>query len=151
MASSAEAPRLAALGLALTLALAPAASAAAGEIDRRSASPLEGIWRNARDTVHVEVRACAPVPCGYVVYATPKAQADARRSGVAPLIGIRILKDLTPNPAGGWFAKVFVPDLNLNLSGTASLVDPDTLKVQGCLVIGVLCKSQVWTRVKDAG
>ena len=45
--------------------------------------------------------------------------------------------------------KVFVPDLDMTLSGSATLSDPNSLRAKGCLIGRVLCKSQVWTRIAD--
>jgi uncharacterized protein (DUF2147 family) len=45
---------------------------------------------------------------------------------------------------------VFVPDLNMTLSGTADFPDAMTMKAKGCLLPNLLCKSQTWKRVDIA-
>ena len=105
-----------------------------------------GVWRNPKNSVHVEVKPCGDHACGYVVWASEKAQRDAREAG-SELIGLQIFRDMTPSRAGAWRGKVFVPDLNRTFSGRAEPLDATRLRAKGCLVAGVVCKSQIWTRM----
>ena len=41
-----------------------------------------------------------------------------------------------------------MPDLNATFTGTAQLIDSNSLRARGCLFAGIGCKSQVWTRVQ---
>jgi uncharacterized protein (DUF2147 family) len=125
----------------IALALsAPAARAAATE-------GIYGVWRNPKNTVHVDIRPCGTSACGYAIWASPKAQAAARRGSGKELIGMQLLRDFAPAKTG-WRGKVFVPDMNITLSGAARLVDAEHLDAQGCL-LAVICKHQIWTRVAE--
>ena len=106
-----------------------------------------GIWRNPKDNVRVEIKGCGTSTCGVVVYASPKAQADARKSGYDTLIGQQLLRDFEPVGNGFMRGKVFVPTLKITLSGTAEFIDARTLRAKGCVLGKMLCKSQIWTRV----
>lgn len=109
---------------------------------------IHGVWRNPKNSVHVEIKPCAAGACGYVVWATEKAKADAREGGTKELIGLQLLRDFSQDKKGTWRGKVFVPDLNRTFTGSAELAGPTTLKAKGCFV--VLCKSQTWTRINSA-
>jgi len=109
---------------------------------------IHGVWRNPKNSVHVEIKPCAAGACGYVVWATDKAKADAREGGTANLVGLQLLRDFSQDKKGVWRGKVFVPDLNRTFTGIAELSGPTTLKAKGCFV--VLCKSQTWTRISTA-
>jgi len=132
------------LGLVLAFALTSAGRADTGE------PGLFGLWRNPKDTVHVEIRNCGPSACGVVVWASPKAQQAARKGSGKELVGLQILRDFARRGDDIWRGSVFVPDLNLTLSGTARLVDEDRLEAKGCLVGGLFCKSQVWYRLNGS-
>lgn len=129
---------------ALALVLSPAASAAQAAPDG-----LFGVWRNPKDSVHLDIRSCGESACGYVVWASAKAQADARRGSGKELIGQQLLRDFAPTDRG-WRGKVFVPDLNVTLGGAVRPLDGEHLQAKGCLISGLLCKSQVWSRVAPA-
>lgn len=128
----------AAAGLAAGLAVAPPASA--------QDVFTYGVWRNPKNTVHVEIKPCGGGrACGNVVWANEDAKADARKGGTPNLIGLQLLRDFQLQKNGSWKGKVFVPDLNMTLSGTADFPDASTMKAKGCLLM--FCKSQTWRRV----
>jgi len=101
------------------------------------------------DSVRVEIKNCGASTCGVVVYASPKAQADARKSGYDTLIGQQLLREFEPVGNGAMRGKVFVPTLKVTLSGTAEFLDSKTMRAKGCVLGKVLCKSQIWTRVDN--
>lgn len=132
------------------LAALAVASLGAPEIAAAQASGVEGVWRNPKNTVHIKIQPCGANLCGYVVWATPKAQADARKAGTESLVGAQLLRNFGPSTTRGtWRGKVFVPDMNATFSGTAELVDANTLKARGCLIAGLGCKTQNWKRVES--
>lgn len=132
---------LAGLAIAASLVLVSTAAAA------QPAPGVEGVWRNPKNSVHVNIKPCGQKLCGLVVWASPGAQEDARKGGTDNLIGLQLLRDFGPEKPGVWKGKVFVPDLKATFSGRAELIDANTLKARGCLLAGVLCKAQTWRRI----
>jgi len=107
-----------------------------------------GRWRNPKGSVQIDIRACGQgLRCGYVVWASEKAINDARRGGTEHLVGLELFRGLTRNDEGLWRGSVFVPDLNSRFSGTARRLGSDRFLATGCLLRGILCKSQIWTLV----
>jgi uncharacterized protein (DUF2147 family) len=111
-------------------------------------APLATEWRNPSNSVHVRIDKCDGKLCGTVTWASEKAQADARKGGTPNLVGTRLFRDLEPAGAGKWRGKVFVPDIRKTFSGTISFADPNTMVGKGCVLFGVICKSQTWSRVR---
>jgi uncharacterized protein (DUF2147 family) len=126
--------------------LAVAAAAACSANAQSEPATLFGVWRNPKDTVHVEIRACGASACGAVVWATTAAQADARHGSGRDLVGMQLFRDLSQRSPTTWRGKVFVPDLDLTLNGIAELVDSERLRIKGCLLGGFVCRAQTWTR-----
>lgn len=124
------------------VALAAAMPAAA-----QGDASLYGVWRNPKNSVHVDIRPCAQGACGYVVWASEKAKKDAAEGGTPNLVGLQLFREFTPRANGVWKGKVFIPDLNRTFTGTAEPLDARTLRAKGCLLANVLCKAQTWTRV----
>jgi uncharacterized protein (DUF2147 family) len=116
-----------------------------------SAAPLavapEGVWRNPKDSVHIALKPCNGQICGYVIWASPKAEAAAAKGGTPKLVGAQLLRGFVVDDAGVGRGKVFVPDLNATFGGSAQLIDARTLRAKGCLFANVLCKTQIWTRI----
>jgi uncharacterized protein (DUF2147 family) len=127
----------------LAVALLSAAPAAAQE------PSLFGVWKNPKNSVHVDIRPCAQGACGYVVWASEKARRDAREGGTKELVGQQLFREFQPKRNGVWQGKVFIPDLNRTFTGTAEPLDGRTLRAKGCLFANVLCKTQTWTRLES--
>lgn len=107
-----------------------------------------GVWRNHGNSVHLQAYHCGDSMCGKVVWASDKAIADARRGGSPNLIGMNLFHDFRLGRDGKWRGKVFVPDINKTFSGTVELVDRNTLKGSGCVLGGLICKSETLTRIE---
>ena len=131
--------------LALALVALPVATPAFA--DEAPTPPLATEWRNPSNSVHVRIDKCDGQLCGTVTWASAKAQADARKGGTENLVGTRLFRDLTPAGAGKWRGKVFVPDIRKTFSGTITFADSDTMIGKGCVLFGVICKSQTWKRL----
>lgn len=133
---------LAALTVALGMASAAAPAYAGGDISRSY-----GVWRNPKNSVHLEIKDCGPSTCGVVVWASPKAEADARKAGADTLIGKQLLRDFEAQDNGTLKGRVWVPTLKVTLVGSAYIVDTRTMRAKGCVIGNFLCKSQLWTRI----
>jgi len=133
----------------LISALIAAAGLALPMTANAQAPGVEGVWRNPKNSVHIQIRPCGSNLCGYVVWANDHAKEDARKGGTANLVGSQLLRNFEPSKTGVWKGKVFIPDLNATFSGTAQLLDADTLKARGCLFAGIACKAQNWKRVQS--
>lgn len=138
---------LAGIGLLATLvAAAPFSAPFSGP-----PSPPAGFWLNPHRSVEVAIAPCARAQiCGTIVWASAEAQQDARESGVGNLIGIRLLRDYGPTDAGGWQGQVYVPDMGRSFFSRISQVDPQHLRISGCVLHGLICKSQTWMRTNRA-
>ena len=120
----------------LVLATAPA-----------SAQALEGQWTNYKKNVVVQVERCGTAYCGRVVKASEKAKAKAAKGGTPNLIGTQILTGLVPTGTGKFRGRAFVPKRNIHATATVRQVSDDVMQVQGCVLGGLLCDSERWTRV----
>jgi uncharacterized protein (DUF2147 family) len=112
-----------------------------------SAQALEGQWTNYKKNVVVQVERCGTAYCGRVVQATEKAKAKARKGGTPNLVGTQILTGLVPTGAGRFRGRAFVPKRNIHATATIRQVSDDVMQVQGCILGGLLCDNERWTRV----
>ena len=109
---------------------------------------LVGNWRNSSGTVVIAILPCGDALCGRVQWAADKAIADARRGGTDPLIGAELLSNFVAIDNGRWRGRLFVPDANKRSKAELRRLAPDRVKITGCVIGGLVCKSQVWTRVE---
>lgn len=107
---------------------------------------VEGHWRNPSGTVVILIASCGNALCGHVQWASDKAKADALDGGTSGLIGKQLLSGFTNKGNGRWRGRLFIPDLNHRSKAEIRLIGADRLKVTGCAIGRMLCKSQLWTR-----
>ena len=113
---------------------------------------LEGSWINDRSSVVVKIRSCRnglQAMCGTIQSASDKAQADARRAGTNELVGTEVLHEFVAIGLNSWSGTLFVPDLNRRSKARVILLDDNRLRVRGCAVGNLFCKSQIWSRIPE--
>jgi uncharacterized protein (DUF2147 family) len=111
-----------------------------------TAAPV-GVWQNPRHTIAVKTVACGSMICGTIVAAAPAAVAVAREAGIAQLIGLPLLRNYRRSGERSWHGLVFVPDLDRTFDSRLTILDPAKVRISGCVLGGLLCKSQIWTRL----
>lgn len=105
-----------------------------------------GLWQNPKGTILVRTRACGQLLCGNIVWAAPAALADAREAGVASLIGTELLVDYRAKGIGYWKGQVYVPDQGRRFYSTIEQTSVNSIRISGCILGGLICKHQDWTR-----
>lgn len=111
--------------------------------------PIYGVWMNPYKSVAVRTGPCGDRLCGWIVWANDEAQTDARDGGVTKLIGTALLENYRSDKPGNWSGTVFVPDMGRRFYSIIQQIGPNDMKVKGCILGGLICKSQVWHRIAD--
>jgi uncharacterized protein (DUF2147 family) len=131
----------------LALTLSPVAVAAPADAGPAPAivSSWTGVWRNTNNTVHIKAAPCGQNMCATVVWADDKTKASvaARNRNI---IGMQLLRDFRESGSSEWKGTVYVPDRDMNVSGTITLLDRNTLRTVGCF-LGMFCQTRHWTRI----
>ena len=123
-------------------------AAGAGLLWSSPAAAEDLILRNPSNSVHVRIHQCGKTRCGKVVWANDKAKADSARGGTKTLVGTELFREFREVSPKVWKGKVFVPDINKVFTGTGTIKDENNIVARGCLIAGMGCKSQTWTRVR---
>jgi uncharacterized protein (DUF2147 family) len=132
------------------LCLAAVTPAAAGD--------PRGNWLTENGRAKVAIVNCGGALCGNIVAlkepndpATGKPKTDNNNADAAKrtrsMIGIQIVIDMKPDAsADKWKGQVYNAEDGKTYSGSITLVNATTLNLQGCVLGGLICKSQTWTR-----
>lgn len=141
------------LGLALVAgSAAPAAAPAAAQTAAATPVPTAviGRWLNPKRTAVVDTAPCGTDGrlCGTVACASADAIEKAREKGTQQLVGTQLLERLQYKPKEKrWRGKVFVPDFPGRFDAIMTSLSAEKAEVKGCILGGLLCKKQVWTRI----
>lgn len=132
------------IGALVAVALAAAQTPVPVPVPARPA--IEGLWHNLTNSVEVRIAPCGTKLCGWATRANAEAEAAAKGGGTGQLVGTMLLKDLAPSGKLRWTGSLFVPDRNITVWSSVTLVDFNTIAMRGCLVPNFLCKTQTWKR-----
>lgn len=108
---------------------------------------VEGRWTNPKRNVVIEVGKCGATYCGTVAWASEKAKATARKGGTKSLVGATLMTGFKPVGDGAYKGRAFDPKRGLHGTATIRPLGQDRIEVRGCVIAGMLCKTQRWTRV----
>jgi len=118
-----------------------------------------GTWLTEDKKGKVRVTNCGGALCGNLVWLQEpldpatnqpkldKENADAGKKG-RPLLGIPIVLEMRPNGADKWEGKVYNASDGGTYTGSFTLTGANTALLKGCVMGGLICKSQTWTRAK---
>jgi uncharacterized protein (DUF2147 family) len=121
-----------------------------------SADPA-GTWLTEAGRSRVRVAACGSALCGTVVWLKEPTEPDGRpkldknnaeaSKRTRPLVGVQILLGAKPAGPSKWTGQVYNAEDGKTYDGTLTEVSPTSVKLEGCALGGLICKSQNWTRI----
>jgi uncharacterized protein (DUF2147 family) len=133
--------------------------AAASPVAGAGALDPTGTWHTQGRLAQVHIAKCAQDLCGTIVAlkdpidpATGKPQTDTENEDptkrTRAVMGLQVVTGMKPDGANRWSGQFYSPEDGKTVSGNLILKDANTLTVQGCIMGGLLCRSETWTRAK---
>jgi uncharacterized protein (DUF2147 family) len=123
------------------------------------AADLSGTWLTEGGTATVRLTSCGGAVCGTIIALkqpndpdTGKPQTDRNNADAnlrnRRVIGIQIVLGMKPSGgANRWSGRVYNAEDGETYTGNITMQTPNTLKLEGCVLGGMICKGQTWTRV----
>ncbi len=115
-----------------------------------AADPI-GEWLVADGFGRIKIDNCSGRLWGVVSWEKEPGGIDSNNPDPAkrgrPTLGIPILLGMKATEPNRWEGEIYNAENGKTYSGNISMVSPDVLRIQGC-VLGFLCGGQDWTRVK---
>jgi len=120
-------------------------SIAAGALGQPpTAASVEGFWKNPIGSAIIQIAPCGDALCGKVVWASERGQREVAQH-TSNVIGTTVLTGLKPT-RGHWAGSLYVPDDNIHVSAKLQLLGERRMKLTGCGLMGLICRTQIWTR-----
>jgi uncharacterized protein (DUF2147 family) len=134
-------------GLASLALIASLSGAAAQE---RPTEPPTGTWLTEGGEVRVRIAPCASAYCGTIVWSRTGGT-DANNPDPAlrsrSMVGVQLISGLHPDAEGGYTGQIYNPRDGGTYTVKIKLRSRNTLELSGCILGGVICQSQTWSRV----
>jgi uncharacterized protein (DUF2147 family) len=122
-----------------------------------AADPL-GTWLTGDKKGKVHITNCGGAICGNLVWLQepidpdtnkPKLDKNNAEAGkkTRPLIGIPILLNMKPSGDGSkWEGQVYNAEDGSTYSGSFTMTSATSAQLKGCVMGGLICKAQTWTK-----
>jgi uncharacterized protein (DUF2147 family) len=123
------------------------------------AAEVVGVWLSPKANTRVRVGPCGPALCGNIIWMehpndpqTGEPLTDRNNPDPAkrnrPILGMQMITDLRPGRAAGeWTGQVYLPNEGKTSSVSFWMDGPNSLKIESCMLAGLLCRTLTWTRV----
>ena len=109
------------------------------------ATPIEGYWRNPSGTAIIAIAPCRTMLCGRVAWASARGRREVSKN--APnVVGSTVLTGVRRN-RGQWTGSLYIPDDDIHVQARLQPIGSSRMKLTGCAIMGIFCRTQVWTRV----
>lgn len=109
------------------------------------AGDASGVWQSERNDegkwIEVTISPCGSQVCGTI---------SAVKGGGDPTsVGVQMIKAMVPDGPDSWDdGEIYAPDDKEWYDAKMKLTSNTTLEVSGCVAFGLICRSQVWTRLR---
>jgi uncharacterized protein (DUF2147 family) len=119
-------------------------------IDAAAAADPHGVWLRQSGSSKIRIDDCAGALCGTVVWEkAPRKDVNnpdaARRDD--PITGRRVLLGMKPSgKPDQWKGEVYNAEDGKTYTGFITLKADGTLALEGCVLGGLICKTDVWSR-----
>ena len=100
-----------------------------------------GQWDRTNQGWVVEFSTCGDFLCGEIV----SGEGTDRNSGES-VVGIQMLFDLERHNETEWRGRMYNPEDGNEYMGKVTILGPDEIRMSGCMVGGLICRSEEWPR-----
>lgn len=114
------------------------------------AADAKGDWVRPNGASKIRITSCGSALCGKLIWLRePRKDTqnpDATKRGRS-LVGAQIVQSMKPTSKDNqWKGKVYNAEDGKTYSGYIQLVSANKLKLEGCVMGGLICKGETWTR-----
>jgi uncharacterized protein (DUF2147 family) len=107
-----------------------------------------GTWLTESGDTRVRIAKCGAVLCGTIIASThPK---DVNNPDPAKrdrsLVGVQMITEIVPS-GDAYSGQLYNPQDGRTYLGKMRLQSPKAMELSGCILGGLICRSQTWTKV----
>jgi uncharacterized protein (DUF2147 family) len=125
---------------------------AASPASAQKAEDAFGVWEHPDNGSHIRVAKCGGGVCATIVKVKDPSRTDVKNPDPAkrkrPIKGITIMSGAKKTGEATWEGKLYNTLDGETYNGTLTVVDKTHLKLQGCVLGGLICQGPTWSRVK---
>jgi uncharacterized protein (DUF2147 family) len=124
----------------------------AGQGWAQTAEDAFGVWEHPDNGSHIKIAKCGGGLCATIVSVKDNSRVDDKNPDPKlrkrPIKGITIMSGGKKTGKATWSGKLYNTQDGQTYNGTVTVVDKNHLKLQGCVLGGIICQGPTWTRVQ---
>lgn len=114
---------------------------------------IVGIWNTSKGEANIQIYRCGGYYCGKIIWTKDKPGVDDKNPDPGlkgrPVIGMQMMNSFAFDGKEKWTGgRIYDSDSGKTYSAQITLDSPDRLRLRGYLLVSLLGKSTVWTRVR---
>jgi uncharacterized protein (DUF2147 family) len=133
------------------LAVAGGTLLGSGGVYAQSAEDAFGTWKHPDNGSNISIYQCGGGLCAKVVKVADPSRKDDKNPDpklrTRPVVGVVIMNGAKKSGASSWSGKLYNTQDGQTYSGNVTVVSKNTLKLEGCVMGGLVCQGPTWTRV----
>jgi uncharacterized protein (DUF2147 family) len=114
------------------------------------AEEATGTWLSQSGETRIRIVPCGAALCGTVVWQKTPAK-DVNNPDPSkqnrPVVGIQMISGMKQSAAGEYAGQLYNFQDGKTYTGKLKIAGPNNLSLSGCVMGGIICRSQTWTRV----
>jgi uncharacterized protein (DUF2147 family) len=118
----------------------------------QSADDAFGVWRHPDNGSHIKIAKCGAGVCATIIKVTDPSRTDSENPDPKlkkrPVQGITIMNGGKKTGDATWSGKLYNTQDGKTYNGTLTVIDKTHLKLEGCVLGGLICQGPTWTRVQ---
>ncbi|GAB2184958.1 DUF2147 domain-containing protein [Roseibium sp. LAB1] len=116
------------------------------------AGDAKGDWERPNGASKIRISSCGSSLCGKLIWLR-EPRNDTKNPEAAkrdrPLLGVQIVQAMKPTEKENqWKGKVYNAEDGKTYTGFIELTSANALKLEGCVMGGLICKGETWKRVQ---
>jgi uncharacterized protein (DUF2147 family) len=123
-----------------------------GQSLAQKAEDAFGVWVHPENGSHIRVAKCGSGLCATIVKVKDPSRTDVKNPDPAkrkrPIKGITLMSGAKKTGDKTWSGKLYNTQDGETYNGTLTVVDKSHLKLQGCVLGGLICQGPTWTRAQ---
>jgi uncharacterized protein (DUF2147 family) len=109
-----------------------------------------GTWLTESGETRVRIAKCGAAHCGTIVWVKDGGKDEQNPNAALrsrSLVGVQMIGNMQPSGDGAWSGSLYNYKDGKTYSGKMRLKGSSALELSGCVLGGIICRSQNWTRV----
>jgi len=115
-----------------------------------AAQDAKGTWLSESGETRIRIAPCGAELCGTVVWQKVPGKdvnnPDAAKRG-RDIVGLRMIYGMKASGGSEWTGQLYNFQDGKVYTGKMTLAGPSSLSLSGCVLGGLICRAQTWTRV----